>query len=139
MSYNELASFCQQLLEKYDMLRKENKKMKNKFDCMLNENSLKRKIISKEKENVPKKKKIVDHAFHATIIDKNEVKFLKNKINCLSSTLSKCAFNHTRLESLFSKKQTPHVHAHHPHAYSVFARHDHTHTHMHAKVYKYCD
>ena len=62
---------------------------------------------------------------------------MKNKINSLSSTLSSCAFNHSRLETLFSKKQTPHVHAHHPfHAYAHVARHDHTHTHMHPKVYK---
>ena len=56
-------------------------------------------------------------------------------MDCLSSTLSSCAFNHSRLESLFSKKQTPHIHAHHHHAYAHFARHDHTHTHMHPKVY----
>ena len=92
-------------------------------------------MVEKEKVNVSKKNKIVDHAFHATT--KNEVKFLKNKIDCLSSTLSKCAFNHSRLETLFSKKQTPYIHAHHhPHAYAHFARHDHTHTHMHSRVHK---
>ena len=37
MSYDELTSFCQQLLEKYDMLRKDNKKIKNKFNCLLKE------------------------------------------------------------------------------------------------------
>ena len=72
-----------------------------------------------------------------TFHDDSEINVLKNKINSLSSTLSSCAFNHKKLESLFSKKQTPHVHAHHSHhAYSLFARHDHTHTHMHPKVYK---
>jgi len=64
------------------------------------------------------------------------MKFLKNKINSLSSTLSSCAFNHTRLEFLFSKKQTPHIHAHHHHAYAYVAHHDHPHTHKHTKVYK---
>ena len=55
----------------------------------------------------------------------------------MSSTLSNCAFNHKRLECLFSKKQAPHVHAHHPHhAYAYVARHDHNHTHKHSKVYK---
>ena len=66
-----------------------------------------------------------------------KLNFLKNKIDCLSSTLSKCAFNHSKLESLFQKKQVPHVHAHHPqHAYAHFARHDHTHSHVHSRVYK---
>ena len=55
--------------------------MKKEKEIALQENtSLKRKFISKEKENVSKKKKIVDHALHATTIDKNEVKFLKNKL-----------------------------------------------------------
>ena len=50
--------------------------------------------------------------------------------------MSTCAFNHKKLESLFSKKQTPHIHAHHPHhAYAHFARHDHPHTHVHSRVY----
>ena len=93
--------------------------------------SLKRKICEKEKESFSKKKKKIvsqsHHALHATI-DNSEIKFLKNKINCLSSTLGSCAFNHKRLESLFSKKQAPHVHAHHHHAYAYVARHDHTHT-----------
>ena len=40
----------------------------------------------------------------------------------MSSTLSNCAFNHNRLESLFQKKQVPHIHAHHPrHTYAHFA------------------
>ena len=99
-----------------------------------------------------REKKIVDshscqatndhcHIFHATI-DKNEIHVLKNRIDFLSSTFSNCAFNHSRLESLFQKKQVPRVHAHHPqHAYAHFARHDHTHTHMHPRVYKctHCD
>ena len=123
------------------MLRKDNKNLKKKFDCMLNEkNSLQEKFKNVLKENVSKKNKKNDshshHTLHATI-NQNEIKTLKNKINCLSSTLSKCAFNHKKLETLFSRKQVPHVHAHHPHhAYAHLARHDHTHTHMHPKVYK---
>ena len=62
--------------------------MKNKINLVEKEkeialdenNSLKIKIISKEKENISKKKKIVDshicHVLHATI-DKNEIQFLK--------------------------------------------------------------
>ena len=62
---------------------------------------------------------------------------LKNRIDCLSSTLRNCAFNHFRLKTLFQKKQAPHVHAHHPrHTYAHFAHHDHTHSHMHTRVYK---
>ena len=135
------------LLSKLNDLCEGNTFLKNKIillekqkEITLHENtSLKRKFFDNEKENVSKKnKKIVSqshHALHATI-DNSEINVLKNRINCLSSTLSSCAFNHKRLESLFSKKQTPHVHAHHHHAYAYVARHDHTHTHKHPKVYK---
>ena len=100
------------LLSKLNDLCKGNTSLKNKIilvekekEIALNENtSLKRKIVLKEKENVPKKKKIVDHVFHATTTDKNEINFLKNRIDFLSSTLSNCAFNHKRLKILFQKK-----------------------------------
>ena len=62
---------------------------KEKETVLEENNSLKRKIISKEKENISKKKKIVDYVLHITTIDKNEVKILKNKINCLSSTFER--------------------------------------------------
>ena len=52
MSYDEFTSFCQQLLEKYDMIKKDNKNLKKKFDCMLKENdSFKNKVACIEKEN----------------------------------------------------------------------------------------
>ena len=84
-------------------------------EIVLQENtSLKKKIFEKEKEKekVSKKKKndSISHlSLHATI-DDSEIEFLKNKIDSLSSTLSSCAFNHSRLESMFSKKQTQHIH-----------------------------
>ena len=100
--------------------------------------------VSKEKENISKKKKIVDsHSCHANNVasyfDKNEIHVLKRGIDCLSSNLSNCVFNHDRLESMFRKKQISYAHAQAPrHTYALHA-HSHT-THMHARVYKctYC-
>ena len=37
---------------------------------------------------------------------------LKKSVDSLGSTLSHCAMNHTRLESLIRKKQVPTMHAH---------------------------
>ena len=34
LSYDELTSFCQTLLEKYDMIKKENKNLKKNIACM---------------------------------------------------------------------------------------------------------
>ena len=92
MSYDELSTFCQLLVEKYDMLKK-NKKNDS----------------------------ISHHALHATTND-SEINVLKNRISCLSSTLSSCAFNHKKLETLFSKKQVPNIHAHYHHAFAYVAR-----------------
>ena len=51
MSYDELTTFCQLLLEKYDMIKKENKNLKKKFECMHIENdSFKNNIACLEKK-----------------------------------------------------------------------------------------
>ena len=34
LSYDELALFCQQLLEKYDLLKKDHKRLKNKYESI---------------------------------------------------------------------------------------------------------
>ena len=54
-------------------------------------------------------------------------------MDCLSSTLSHCALNHTRLESLFRKKQILSMHAHKPR--HTHASHVHSHNMMYAHVY----
>ena len=116
-------------------------------DIALNENkSLKKKIVSKEKEKISKKKNNFDsHSFHvshvnnvAPPIDKNEIHVLNKRIDCLGSTLSQCAFNHSKLESLFRKKQVSHTHAHTP--WHAHTHHAHT-SHMYARVYTctHCD
>ena len=97
--------------------------MEKQKEIVFQENiSLKRKFVEKEKEFVSKKKKkndsISHHALHATT---NEIKDLKNKMDGLSSSLNSCAFNHSRLKSMFSKKQAPHIHAHHNHAFAYVA------------------
>ena len=75
------------LLSKLNDLCEGNTSLKNKIvlvkkqkEVALNENnSLKRKVISKEKENVSKKKKDNDsHSHHALHATTNEMKFLKN-------------------------------------------------------------
>jgi len=59
--------------------------------------------------------------------------FLKKSVDSLGSTLSQCTMDHKKLESMFCKKQAPHLHAHklrHTHA-----SHVHTHNMMYAHVY----
>ena len=78
-------------------------------DVALQENNpLKRKIDEKEKIKVFKKKKNNDsHSLHALHATTNEMKFLKNKINCLSSTLSKCAFTIKDWNLCFKRNKFP--------------------------------
>ena len=57
---------------------------------------------------------------------------MKKSVDCLGSTLSQCALDHKRLETLVRNKQVPSLHAHpsrHTHA-----SHGHHH-HMYAHVY----
>jgi hypothetical protein len=69
-------------------------------------------------------------------IERDEIDEMKNKMNVLSSTLSKCAFDNVKLESMFKKKNThsPHVshasHSHHIHQ----GDHSH-HAHIYANIY----
>ena len=57
--------------------------------------------------------------------------FEKN-VDCLGSTLSQCAMNYTRLESMFNKKHAPHIYEHKP-------RHTHAHhAHTHDFMYLMC-
>ena len=104
---------------------------------MLKENdSLKNKIvlISKELEciylwKVFFKNDLESHICHATIASsscasiacstssfnvENDLCMLKKSVDCLGSTLSQCAMDHIKLESMFHKKHVPHIHAHHP-------------------------
>jgi len=134
---------------------KNNKVLSSKLDLVLKENiALKNEIdfISKELDLVLNKNKSLKnnidfHVCHANIATtsstpiacstlsssiENDINDLKRSVDCLGSTLSHCAMNHTRLESLVRKKQVPTMHAHptrHTHAH-----HGHNHN-MYAHVY----
>jgi len=167
--YDELASFCQKRLKKYDLLKIENEKLKKENNSLLNKNDssklsiiskeneflknqvvliskqketilnenglLKKKIVLNRKEKISKKKKnFVSHAHVYSFKIENDIFIVKKKIDCLSSTLSQCTFNHNKLESMFCEKYVPYVHAHHPWR-TPHVHHDHTHSYMYARVY----
>jgi len=100
------------LSSKVDFVVKENDSLKNKID-----------LISKElkdylNENKTLKNDLDSLVCHASIVSppsvsiacttssiiKNDICMLKKSVDCLGSTLSHCAMNHTRLESMFRKK-----------------------------------
>ena len=69
------------------------------------------------------KRNFISHAYaiSSSIID-NDICVLKKNIDCLGSNLSQCVIDHKRLESMFQKKQTLHMHTHplrHIHAHHV--------------------
>jgi len=106
---------CENVLKKNEALSlkvnfvvKENVSLKNKID-----------LISKDLENCLNENKslkinIDSHVCHASVaspslpiactsssrID-NDICLLKKSVDCLGSTLSQCALNHSRLESMF--------------------------------------
>jgi len=138
-----------------DDVLKNNEILSSKLDCVFKENlTLKNKIdsISKELDLLLKKNESLQndidiHVCHASVAStsstpiacstlsssiENDINNLKKSVECLGSTLSHCAMNHTRLESLIRKKQVPTMHAHptrHTHAH-----HGHNHN-MYAHVY----
>ena len=68
-------------------------------------------------------------------IIENDICMLKKSVDCLVFTLSQCAMNHTRLESMFRKKHAPHIYAHesrHTHVY-----HAHIYDSMYANAVSY--
>ena len=99
------------------------------------------------KKNESLKIDIVSHVCHASVASpslpiacstlsssiKNDINVLKKSVDCLGSTLSHCALNHIRLESMFRKKQVPLMHAHKPR--HTHALHVHTYNTMYANVY----
>jgi len=133
---------------------KKNEKLSSKIDFVLKENvDLKNKIISISNElnaclekNIVLHNKINAHVCHASVASSSrlpnacissskindDICLIKKRLDCLGSTMSQCALNHTRLETLFRKKQVPHIHAHPPR--HTHAPHGH-HQHMYAHVY----
>ena len=111
----------------FGIVLKKNDILSSRLDFVLKENdSLKNKIvlISKELECISLEKDSLkndfdSHVCHATIdsssIDKNaystsssttenDICKLKNNVDCLGSTVSQCAMDHKKLESMFRKK-----------------------------------
>ena len=106
-------------------------------------------------ENKSLKNDLSSHVCHASIASpssaiacytsssmiENDICNLKKSVGCLGSTLSQCAMNHTRLESMFRKKQVPPWHAHKPwHAHNTLYAHVYTCTHYGRKghLIKFC-
>ena len=126
------------LTSKLDFVVKENVSLKNKID-----------LISKDlevclNENKSLKIDIDTHVCHASPPSvsiactsssniENDINILKKNVDCLGSTLNHCAMNHTRLKSIFRKKQVPNMHAHKPR--HTHAPHVHTHNTLYAHVY----
>ena len=101
------------LSSKLDFTLKENDILKNKIASILKELDL----VSKK--NISLKNDIDSHVCHANVassssmptaystsstIIENDIYALKKSVDCLGSTLSQCAINHTRLESMFHMK-----------------------------------
>ena len=131
--------------------------MTSKLEFVLKENDfLKNKIVSISKEldlisneNKSLKNDFDSHVCHASIPSssnvsiaysssssnvENDLCILKKSVDCLCSTLSQGAMDHKKLDSMFHKKRTAHIHAHHP-QHTPHVHHDHIHSHMYARVY----
>ena len=115
--------------------------MKNEIDFIAKELDL----VLKKNESL--QNDLDSHVCHASVASpstsiacstlsstiENDINILKKSVDCLGSTLSQCALDHTRLETLVHKKQVPPLHAHKP--WHTHASHVHTHNTMYAHMY----
>ena len=80
--------------------------------------------------------RVVSHtspiACHTSSSINNDISMLKKKVDCLGSTMSQCAMNHTRLETLLRKKQVPSFMHAHPsrHTHAPHGHHHHKYAHV---------
>ena len=119
---NELGEAFEELSHNYNFLKKKYLKMKKKNETLNNKII----ILTKEKDlfstltSTPKDFDTYKTSCKAkfSLIDKNEIFMLKNKINSLGKVLKKCEFDKTRLEAMFPKNITQrnklmlHTHTH---------------------------
>jgi len=108
---NDVLKKNEVLSSKLDFVIKENESLKNKIALI----SKKLDLVSKE--NATLKNDLSSHVCHnfsaSSSIDKHvacstsssiiesDIYTLKKSVDCLGFTLSQCAMNHTRLESMF--------------------------------------
>ena len=106
INIDELGEAFKQLFDNNDLLKKKFSNFKNENEVLQSQ----LKIISKEKENISISLESIKKNFDVYKVsfkaktpsfDKNEICALKNKVDCLGSTLSYCFFDYKRLESLF--------------------------------------
>ena len=129
LTMDELGEAFEELSNNYDFLKKKYLKMKKENETLQN----KIVILSKEKDDLSSTLISTQKDFDAykisckakfSLIDKNEISILKDKINSLGDVLKKCEFDKVRLEAMFPKKHTPKKHVHTTHAHHT----THTHT-----------
>ena len=103
---NELANFFEELQERYELLKVQNQKFKNKNDVLINkinEISKEKDVLSISHKNVQKdfdNYKIARKAKFSSV-DKNKFSNIKKRIDALSNTLKKNDVDKATLESMF--------------------------------------
>jgi chromosome segregation ATPase len=144
-TFDDLAYAFEELNDHYKVLKSKHGKLKKEHDKLILDHS----VLLKEKDDIfIAHNKIQEdlnshlsscsHKSTKVPINRKEIDEMKNKMDVLSSTLSKCAFDNKKIEFIFRKKPThsshasldTHSHAHHTH------HNNHTHhTYMYTNVY----
>jgi hypothetical protein len=98
--FGDLMVSFKSLKSRHKNLKKEHAYQSSKFDLISKERDLALEKLSKAKNDfsVFKNKHVCDSSFD------EEMKVLKNRVDCLSTTLSDCASHTLKLESLCCKK-----------------------------------
>ena len=114
-TFEELSSNYDFLKKKYLKLKKENRTLHNKIVILSKEkDDLSFTLISTHKNFDAYK---ISFKENFSLINKNKISILKDKINSLRDVLKKCVFDKARLEAIFLKKHTPKKYVHTTHAH----------------------
>lgn len=137
-AFKELNDQYKILRSKHAKLKKEHEKLFLKYNSLKEENDRLIVAHNKIKEDLNSNLSSCSSKRAKVPINHDEIDDMKIKMDVLSSTLSKCAFDNKKLELMFRKKSTHSFHAsHHSHAHH---NHNDSHSHhafMYANVYNY--
>ena len=143
LTFDDLAYAFEELNDHYRVLKNKHAKLKKEYERLFIEHD----VVLKEKDKISIAHDKIQEDMNSHMsscssesvkvpINRKEIDDMKIKMDVLSSTLSKCAFDNKKLEFMFRKKPTSASHAsHHSHAHHAHNDSHSHHTFMYANVY----
>jgi hypothetical protein len=132
-AFEDLETLHRNLMSKHAKLEKKFEKLMMIHNDLIVEHNDLIDVHDKLQEDLNSHTSSSSHKSVIVPINRDEIDEMKSKMNVLSSTLSKCAIDHVKLESLFKKKNTHSSHVSHS-SHAHHGNHSH-HAHIYSNIY----